>query len=415
MKLLPRALPWIRILFVLIAIASQCNGQDWSQWRGPTRDGIARNFSAPARWPEQLKEKWRVEVGIGHSSPVVSGQRVFVLSRQGDREVVSCFDLGAGRMIWQDSYPVAYTMNPAAVIHGKGPKSTPIIDNGRLFTLGITGVISCYDASTGSLKWRKEFSKEFKQTSPDYGTAMSPLVYKGRLVAHVGGNDSGALVALDVNSGDLKWKWGGDGPGYASPIVVTTDGVEQIVTQSQKFIVGVSPANGELLWSIPFETEYVQNIVTPAAYKDLLILSGLDKGTMAVRVARKNGKWTPEQVWKNPDVSMYMNSPVVIGDAVYGLSHKRKGQLFCLDARTGKTLWTSAGREGDNAAVVSAPDLMFVLTDSAELTLVRTNPAHLEVVKKYTVAKSPTWAHPVLTGNGLLIKDVSSLALLSLQ
>jgi outer membrane protein assembly factor BamB len=306
-------------------------------------------------------------------------------------------------------------MNPAAMGHGKGPKSTPVFSNGKLYTLGITGIISCYDAAAGKLVWRKEFSKEFKNTSPYFGTAMSPIVDRGLLIAHVGGHDGGALIAFDAETGNVKWRWNGDGPGYASPIVVELEGTRQVVTQTQQNIVGVSAATGELLWQIPFTTEYVQNIVTPVAYKQTLILSGLDKGTMAIKVVRRGNKWATEQIWQNSQVSMYMNSPVVSGDYLFGLSHKRKGQFFCLDARTGETLWTSEGREGDNAAMLAAGSVLFLLTDDAELTIAKSNAKAFEPLKKYTVAQSPTWAHPVVLGNRILIKDASTLALLSLE
>jgi len=401
---------------IAIALASQVGfTQDWAQWRGPNRDGVVASFTAPKAWPDKLKTIWKVSVGIGHSSPVVVGRRVYLHSRQDETEVASCFDLETGKQLWRDSYPTPYAMNPAAVSHGKGPKSTPVVDNNRLYTLGISGILSCYDAATGKLRWRREFSKTSKVTSPLYGTAMSPIVDRGLLIAHVGGDDSGALTAFDADTGELRWSWSGDGPGYASPITAEFGGVRQIVTQTQKYIVGVNVANGQLLWQIPFETEYVQNIVTPVLYKQTLIFSGLDKGTIAIRILKRGAKWETEQVWHNPDVSMYMSSPVVSGDYLFGLSHKRKGQFFCLDVRTGQTLWTSNGREGDNAAMVVAGQLLFLLTDAAELLVARSGPKQLEVLKKYTVAESPTWAHPVLVGNRILIKDASTLALLSLE
>jgi outer membrane protein assembly factor BamB len=146
-----------------------------------------------------------------------------------------------------------------------------------------------------------------------------------------------------------------------------------------------------------------------------LIFSGLDKGTMAIKVIHREGKWTTEQVWQNPQVSMYMNSPVVNGDYLFGLSHKRKGQFFCLDARTGKTLWTSEGREGENAAMLSAGDVLFLLTNDAELIVAKNDSSRFEPIKRYTIAQSPTWAHPVIVGNRILIKDASTLALWSLE
>ena len=400
----------------VVAAAGEVSfAQDWTGWRGPNRDGAVLSFSAPKAWPDQLKVKWKVPVGIGHSSPVVAGRTVYVFSRQEEQEVVSAIDLDSGKLLWKDGYATPYAMNPAAASHGKGPKSTPVLQAGKLYTLGISGILSCYDTKTGKLGWRKEFSKQFKATSPYYGAAMSPIVDNGLLIVHVGGHDAGALMAFNAETGELKWSWKGDGPGYASPIAVELNGLRQIVTQTQKFIVGISAASGELIWQIPFETEYSQNSVTPVAYKNTLIFSGLDKGTTAVRVIKRDGKWTTEQVWQNPQVAMYMNSPVVNGDYLFGLSHKRKGQFFCLDARTGETLWTSEGREGENAAMLSAGEILFLLTNDAELIVAKNNAKRFEQLKKYTVAESPTWAHPAIIGNRILIKDASTLALLSVE
>jgi outer membrane protein assembly factor BamB len=403
-------------IYIAVAVASQvCFAQDWPQWRGPNRDGVVASFTAPKVWPDKLKTVWRVQAGIGHSSPVVAGRRVYLHSRQEENEVASCFDLDTGKLIWHDSYPTPYTMNPAAMGHGKGPKSTPLVYENKLYTFGISGILSCYDATAGKLKWRKEFSKQFKATSPLFGSATSPIAHNGLVIVHVGGHDSGALIAFNADTGEMKWSWKGDGPGYASPIVFGSGATAQIVTQTQKSIAGFSPQTGEQLWRIPFETEYVQNIITPVVYKQTLIFSGLDKGTMAVRVIRVAGKWQAVTNWQNPDVSMYMSSPVASGDYLFGLSHKRKGQFFCIDARTGKTLWTSDGRVGDNAAIVAAGEFLFLLTDAAELLVARSHAILFEVLKKYSVADSPTWAHPVVTNKGILIKDRTTLALLSFE
>ena len=400
---------------MLILPSAHVIADDWPQWRGPNRDGVVSSFSPPKTWPATLRSIWKITVGIGHSSPVVVGRHVFIFSRQEDNEVASCFDLDTGKQLWRDSYSAPYVMNPAATAHGKGPKSTPVVSENKLYTLGITGILSCYDAETGKLRWRREFSKKVKEMSPLYGTAMSPLVDRGLVIAHVGGNDSGALTAFDANTGETRWSWSGDGPGYASPIVVELAGVRQIVTQTQKYIVGINASNGGLLWEIPFETEYVQNSVTPVVYKQTLIFSGLDKGVFAINVVLRGHSWATDKVWENPDVSMYLNSPVVSGDFLYGLSHKRKGQFFCLDARTGKTMWTSNGREGDNAAILLAGQFLFLLTDAAELIVARADPKQFEALKKYSVAQSPTWAQAAIIGRRILIKDVSTLALMSLE
>ena len=391
------------------------SAQDWPGWRGPNRDGQVASFIAPKAWPESLKLKWKTPVGEGHSSPVVAGSRVYVQARQGDAEVVTAIDLNTGKPLWTDKYSVSYVMNPAAVGHGKGPKSTPAFYKGKLYTLSINGVLSCLDANTGKVKWRKEFFKDFKATSPLYGSAMSPLVVDNLVVAHVGGDSGGMLAAFDADTGEVKWSWKGDGPGYASPVVVDIDGTRQIVTQSEKNLIAVSAANGELLWQIPFTTEYDQNIVTPVVYKQTLIFSGYDKGTFAIKPVKRDGKWQAEQVWRNPLIAMYMSTPVLSGDYLFGMSHKRKGQFFGIDARTGDVLWTSEGREGDNAALLAGGGLLFMLTDDAELTVARGGAKGFEPLKKYKVAESPTWAHPVLIGNRILIKDSTTLALWGLE
>lgn len=401
------------IVFIFIALAARA--QDWPQWRGATRDGVVTGFTAPKTWPEQMKQKWKVPVGIGHSSPLVVGKRIYQHARQGENEVVAAYDLDTGKQLWQDSYAVAYTMNPAAMGHGKGPKSTPVCSNGKLYTLGITGIFSAYDANNGKLLWRKDFGEKFKAKAPLFGTAMSPLVDRGLVIVHAGGHDQGGLVAMDANTGAEKWTWTGDGPGYASPIVAEIAGKRQLITQSQKNIIGIWADNGALLWSLPFETEYVQNIVTPIQYRDLLIFSGINKGVFAVRVGWRD-KWATDQVWHNKEVSMYMNSPILSGNLLFGLSHRNKGQFFCLNADDGKTLWTSDPRQGENAAIILTKEgLIFSLTTDADLIITSTADKGAKVIKKYKVADSPTWAHPAIVGNRILVKDEKTLALWSVE
>jgi outer membrane protein assembly factor BamB len=258
---------------------------DWPQWRGPGRDGHVVALAPRAAWPEALKPAWKVSVGVGHSSPVVVGDLVFIFSRAGDDEVVQALDRASGRSVWRQSYKAPYTMNMAAMSHGKGPKSTPVVEGGRIFTFGISGILSAFDAVNGRLLWRKEFGTQFKETSPLYGVAMSPVVDQGRLIAHVGGSGGGALTAFDPATGSVLWAWKGDGPAYASPVVAELAGVRQVVTLTESNLVGVSADKGELLWKLPFTTEYVQNAVTPVVEKGLVIYTGLEHPVRAVRVS----------------------------------------------------------------------------------------------------------------------------------
>jgi outer membrane protein assembly factor BamB len=276
-----------------------------------------------------------------------------------------------------------------------------------VIALGISGILSALDAATGKVLWRKPAPAVL----PLYGTAMSPVVDAGLVIAHVGGHDSGALTAFDAATGAEKWKWSEDGPGYASPVVGTFAGTKQVITQSQDRLVSVSAANGQLLWELPLRTPYTQNSVTPLIHKDMVIYSGLEHPVVALRPVNKAGKWIAEKVWENASAGMYMSSPVIAGNTLFGLSNRNRGQFFAIDLASGKTLWATRGREAENAAIISAGKLLFVLKHDAELVIARPNPASFDVIRRYTVANSPTWAHPVIDGNRIFIKDADTLSL----
>ena len=246
-------------------------GADWPQWRGPNRDGSVL-AALPAQWPEALKKRWETPVGDGHASPVVSGNRAVVIARQGDQEIVRALDVTSGQEIWRAAYPAPYTVNSAALSHGPGPKSTPAIAGGRVFTLGIGGILSAFDLATGKLMWRLPAPAVL----PEYGTATSPLVDGTSIIVHVGGHDRGALTSFDAATGKPRWQWNGDGPGSGSPIVATVGGVRQVIAQTQKFLVGLNASTGTLLWQLPFTTDFDQNAFTPIVFQDLVINAGLD-------------------------------------------------------------------------------------------------------------------------------------------
>ncbi|MGA2064451.1 MAG: PQQ-binding-like beta-propeller repeat protein [Thermoguttaceae bacterium] len=389
---------------------------DWPQWRGPNRDGSIPAAAVPAAWPKQLQRQWRIEVGEGHASPVVSGPRVFLLSRQGDEEVVRAVALDDGRPLWSRKYPAPYDPSPYAAAHGKGPRSTPAVAGQRLITVGVGSIVSCWDTVSGNLLWQRDFAKDFKPPSSlFYGMSVSPMILHERAIVYVGVSGDGALMALNLETGRTEWAWKRDGPGYASPILVTLAGVPQLVLQSQRASIGIDPADGKLLWSIPLETRYDQNIITPVAVGDLVILAGLSNPTTAYRFEHSGDRWTPKQVWRNEAISLYMSSPVAVGKLLFGLAERNKGQLFCLDAASGKTLWTNEGRTGDNAALLAAGKAVLALTSQSELIVFKAQPDEFDVLAKYAVSDAPTWAHPAVAGGRILIKDRSELMCWSLE
>lgn len=314
---------------------AQAPAPSWSQWRGPARDGVASSFTAPAAWPAQLTKRWQATVGLGHSSPVIAGNRVVVHTRRNNGEIVAAYDFQSGKLLWQDGVDAPYTMNPAATGHGPGPKSTPAIADGRVFTLGISGIFSAHDLATGKLL--------------------------------------------------------------------------QIITQSQNKLVGIDAASGQLLWEVPVKTPFEQNSVTPLVIGELVLYAGLEHPTVAMRVTRSGAKWITAPAWSNDQVSMYMSTPAVAGGAVYGLSNKNRGQFFAIDAATGRTLWTTKGREAENASIVRAGEYLLMATTNSELVIAQANPARYDEVRRYTVADSAMWAHPAFSGRTIVVKDVNTL------
>jgi outer membrane protein assembly factor BamB len=387
----------------------------WPQWRGPTRDAVVPAASVPAAWPDKPTVQWTQPLGEGYSSPVVHDGRVFVHSRTDPDEVVSAFELVSGEAIWSATYASAFSKNKYAASMAKGPFSTPLVSSQRLFTLGTNAVLSSFDAATGALKWRKDWSKEIDTSRLFTGTAMSPILDNGLLIVHVGDDDGGAVRALDPGTGDEKWALPGHGPGYASPIVTVVGGIRHLVTMTDEAVLGIDAQSGRQLWTIPFPDEWNENIVTPVVAGGVLIVSGTRKGTFGYRLEQSGTQWTTRQLWNNTDLPMYMSSPVVDGNLVYGFGSKRKGQLFCIDAETGVAKWTTEGRGGTNAALQSAGPNLVVLTTDGELLVVRRTPEKYEEVKRYKLAESQTWAHPVLVPGGVLIRDATELTLWSLK
>jgi outer membrane protein assembly factor BamB len=385
---------------------------DWPQWRGPNRDGAVTSWVEPKAWPETLTAKWKIPVGIGYATPIVVGDRVFVFTRQDADEVLQAIDAATGKQIWQSRYPAPFKMSPAANRHGDGPKATPTFNAGKLYTLGMGGVVSAFDAATGKQLWQTGPSAA---PAPLYGTAMSPLVDRGLVIVHVGGHDKGALTAFDPETGAVKWRWTGDGPAYSAPIAVDLGGTRQVVTFTQDNLIGVAEATGELLWRRPYTTRATQNTVTPIVFGDTVIVSGLDMPVVAIRVAKGAGGWTTEDVWSNPDVPLYMTNAVIAGDMLVGMTHKNSGQFFALDAKTGKTLWTSAPRQATNAAMLRVGNRIFALKDDAELLVLSQSRTAFEPVHRYTVAQSATWAQPTISRNRIYVKDLDSLALFTIE
>jgi outer membrane protein assembly factor BamB len=372
------------------------------------RDGAASAFVEPASWPETLTRRWKVDVGEGYGTPLVAADAVYVFTRRNGTEVMTALEAETGKERWHTSYPAPYKPDAPAAAHGVGPKATPLFHNGRLYTLGITGIVSSFDASTGKLAWQTPAAP----VHPSYGTAVSPVGENNLVIVHPGNH--GPLTAFDANTGAIRWTGHGRGA-YASPIIVELAGIRQVVTMTEDSVLGVSLADGARLWEYPWTSRSTPSAITPILYEDTLIVSSQAMGMTALKPTRRADQWGVDVVWETKDVSLFLSNPVVVGDTVFGLSEKARGQFFALDARSGKVLWLGQPRQASNTAIVKAGNLLLLLNDDAQLIVARSSRTGLEPLKRYIVADSATWAQPAVSGNRLFVKDVASLSLWTLK
>jgi outer membrane protein assembly factor BamB len=393
-------------IVVLDAPLSAQNALDYPQWRGKTRDGSASGFVEPNAWPQALKQQWKVEVGEGYATPLLIGDVVYVFTRHDEQEVLTALDKATGTELWHSGYAAVYAPSPPTRVHGSGPKATPLFLDGKLFTQGISGIVSAFDGASGKRLWQTREPAEH----PFYSAASSPTGELGLMLVHPGNYE--ALTAYDVNDGTVKWV-AGDGGFFMSPLIVTLEGIHQVVTVTQSAVIGVSIPDGRLLWRYPWSGGGTGGSM-PVAYGGTIIVSA-DTGVTALRPSRRGDTWEAETVWETKDVSMYLSNPVVLGDTLFGFSKRNSGQFFAIDARDGKVLWLGPPREATNAAVVKADKLLFFLNDDGKLIIARASRDSFQAVARYTVSETATWAQPTISGKRIFIKDTSALTLWTVE
>jgi outer membrane protein assembly factor BamB len=386
---------------------------DWPGWRGPKRDGHLSGFSAPKTWPQTLTRKWSLSIGEGHSSPILVGNRAFALVRRGETEHTLCIDAGTGKVLWEDKNPAPFdsVIFPAQRL-GKAPRSTPLLYQGKLYVIGVGGVLSCLDARTGRALWRKDFSKGFKIPMPVCGASLSPLIDGRALYIHVGHGDEGAFVALDKNSGAELWRMSGEGPGYTSPQLMRIGGKQQLVTAAHNSWIGLDSNSGKLLWSVKNRQNYFNhNSITPAIAGDVLYCGANQRPTTALRVKPAGGGFTAETLWETRDVTMSTSSPVLSGNRLYGVNEKRRGQVVVMDTATGRVLWACDGNKGENVTLVDVGSHIFAFSFDGQLFVYKKLTNGLVQQARYEMADGATWASPALSGNRMLVKGAEKLNL----
>jgi len=466
---------------LVLAITSTATAQDWPQWRGPNRDGKATGFKAPATWPAALTKKWDIAIGNGVSNPSLVGDRLYVATREGDSEVVRCLSAATGDEVWKDSYasdvPTGYGAGGGRFI---GPRATPTVANGRVIILGANGMLSNYDAASGQLKWRKD---AFVGKVPGFYTSSSPIVIDGLCIAQLGSGggegarpgdtELGAMIAFDLMTGDEKWRASEASPTYASPTLMTVDGMKVIFTLSETQIVGVNAANGKTVWKLPLR-QGRYNSSSPVVDGQTLIFAGPGtRGLTALKLSKQGEELKDEEAWTYTDNQLIFNTPVLRDGALFG--YNTRDQIFAIksDRTTGwatpivpsppaaatglfmpansQTVFAqpqpqeAKAQEGERAggqqpargrgqrrgrggrpagggerpgygSVVDAGSVMIALCPAGELVVFAPNAEEYKELARYKVSEEgDVYSHPIVSGNRIYIKDRDSVALFTVE
>lgn len=392
----------------MILGSSITSAQDWTQWRGSARDGKVTGFKPPAAWPAELKQEWKVAVGTGDATPVLAGGKIYLNTRQGDQEVVLCLDAVTGKEIWRNQYPSMAVTGPAS--SHPGPRGTPSVANGKVVTFGAAGILSCLDAATGKLLWRKDNPNNLV---PQFFTGLSPLIVDNLCIVHTGAKDNGEILALELNTGNEKWKLAGDGPSYSSPSVMNISGVKHLIIQTEKNLMGLNLADGKVLWQIatPVQQRYY-SCVSPYIDGQTIYLTGQGTGMKAIKIEKSGNDYTTKELWSNTAVGAKWNTPILKDGFLYGFTDQKR--IYCLNVTTGQTAWIDNAVNSDFATIVDCGSVIVGLPSTANFIVFKPESGAYTEIKKYKVSDTPIYSYPVIAGDKIYIKDAENLMMYKL-
>jgi outer membrane protein assembly factor BamB len=395
-----------------LVFAIPVTAADWPQFLGPTRDGVSKETIAA--WSGELKPLWSKPIGAAHSSPVVVAGVVYAFYEQKGKnaDTLAAYDAKTGEQLWEKGYD----REEFKPLFGYGPRGTPVVEGGDIFTLGGTGVLARWDAKTGAVKWTVDTLKQFKVDNLAFGVSASPLVYDGKVFVNVGGKGSG-LVAFDRESGKVVWQATDDGMSYSSPVVVGTGDAARVVFLTKENLIAAEPKTGTVSWKVPFKDRISESATAPIANGNVLYGSSVTLGSIALDLSAN----PPKPLWRNRQLNCYFSTPVVVGDDLYMLNGVQKDiltqsiNLRCVDGKTGKVRWEKQDIGSYHAAIIrSANDLLLMLDDRGSLTLFEPNAKEFKQLAKAKVC-GPTWAHPALTDGVVYLRDEKNLIAIPLK
>ena len=389
----PAAAVFTALGFCLLAHTTEAN---WLNYRGPTQNGVAAE-KLPAALPSAPKVLWKTRVGTGTAAVTVNGDRLFTMGNYDkSNDVIVCLDAKTGKQIWKHEFPLALDPNS---FEG-GPRGTPTIDGGAVFSMSHQGDLWALDAATGKAIWYKHVQNDLGGKRPGWGYACSPLV-DGNLLLLDAGGDGNSTIALNKTNGEIVWKSGSDKAGYASPVVADLAGKRTVVMFKANALVGLDVKDGKELWRSLWKTSWDVNAATPVIVGNaVLVTSGYGSGATLVEV----GGGGVSQKWKSKSLRGHFNSPVIFQGHVYGIDgNTGGGDLACLDLATGAAKWTEKSVQG--GSLILAGDKLICLSEKGELVICDAAPGGFKANLRAPVLDKRCWVQPTLSGGRLFVKD----------
>jgi outer membrane protein assembly factor BamB len=379
---------------------------DWPGFRGPNGDATVHGTSIRTNWdadPPQLV--WRHRVGPAWSSLIVVDGRVYTQEQCDQQESAVCYSADTGAELWCHGDDVRFSEETA----GPGPRATPCFADGKLFTLGCTGILDCLDAATGKVNWSHDLANEYGASVPHWGYTSSPVVVGGRVVVFAAGPDGKNLLAYDAKTGELQWAAPSGETSYASPQLLTVSGTPQVLMLTNRGMTAVEPATGVVLWEhLAQVTKDAPRSVQPAAFGESGVLMGSeDLGVLSLELTHQANTWSADQRWASKSLKPAFNDFVVAQGHAFGFD----GRIFaCVDLETGNRRWKD-GRYGEGQVILLADQgLLLVVSEKGEVILLRANPQRHELLARFQGIHGKTWTHPALVRGKLYLRNSEEMA-----
>ena len=427
-----RTSPTCLCLIWAVLIPQVAHGEDWPQWRGPNRDGVWRETGIVSELPQELNFKWRMEIGQGYAGPAVVGNRLYITdlvsaaddqTSAGSRERVLCMDAGTGATLWKHEYARDYEIS-----YPQGPRATPTVHRGKVYTLGAMGDLLCLDAATGKVLWSRNYIRDFGAQAPVWGFSAAPLVDGRKLIVIAGGNENRCVLALDKETGREIWRsLEADEPGYSAPVIFQFGGARQLVIWNPKGLYGLDPETGQVYWSREFPVRNGLTLATPIFDPDrnLLFVSAFYDGPLMMRT--RSEQPSAALLWKGRSTSeietdglhSLMCTPVLDRGHLYGVDSY--GQLRCLDALTGQRVWETLKATGKgrwwNAFLVRHQNRFIILNEQGEMIFARLSPEGYQETSRTTLIEPvvpiqrrlTVWSHPAFANRSIYARNNRSI------